>query len=99
MPRFPTGSPLMPMMPMMPSLNPLLANHLALAGNIRQTSPLFSPFPNLANPFLQNLPIPRNDETEKDNSAFPTVMIPGIGPCMMIPTALNEGIVYINICN
>ena len=86
MPRFPGGPPLMPLM--MPPLNPVLGNPLMPPTNLRPTSPIISPFSNLPNPFLQNLPQAKD---EPDNGAFPTVMIPGIGPCMMIPTVMNEG--------
>ena len=39
-----------------------------------------------------NFPLQKLGENDKNNSGFPTVMIPGIGPCMMIPTALADGL-------
>ena len=97
MPRFPTAqTPLMPVM--MPQFNPLMANPLGLTnspGVFPQPNSLLSPF---QNPLLQpqnNFPLQKLGENDKNNSGFPTVMIPGIGPCMMIPTALAEGLVKI----
>ena len=91
-PRFPsTQTPLMPVM--MPQFNPLMANPLGLGnapGVFPQANPLLSPF---QNPLLQNnFPLQKLGENDKNNSGFPTVMIPGIGPCMMIPTALADGL-------
>ena len=58
---------------------------------------MMNPLTNFSNPFLQNMPfIPKSDENPEktpiaNTGAFPTVMVPGIGPCMMIPTAMAQG--------
>ena len=81
---------MMPMLPNMPMMNPLLNNPLLQNQNIRAVNPMMNPF---MNPFLQNLMppggpqnVPKAPPVEKHQGQYPTVMIPGIGPCMMIPT-------------
>ena len=85
---------MMPMAPLMPGLNPglnsLLGTPLSAPSMPSPVAPLLSPFANFSNPFLQNFPLQKMAESDKMNGGFPTVMVPGIGPCMMIPTAMNE---------